>query len=243
MEGGRPAFRTVAEVQAIIDRGSLTPAEERDLWECIYLSPTEVAGLLAVVKERARDPGSFLLHALPAYTGMRRGEVLRLTWADVDLDGRLVRARSRKQSRRRTETVRAIDLHPDLVRILADWKERQAKGQVVVADPATGGPLGSGRANPLFWQALRGTDWCLDAKSNWYKIGFHTYRHSFVSNLAAAGVDQRVIDEWVGHSTDAMRRAGSAGARQSSATCTSATATPRATRLTSPAKRSGRGST
>ena len=38
------------------------------------------------------------------------------------------------------------------------------------------------------------------------KLGFHTYRHSFASNLAAAGVDQRIIDEWMGHQTEAMRK-------------------------------------
>jgi integrase len=37
-------------------------------------------------------------------------------------------------------------------------------------------------------------------------VGFDTYRHSFVSNLAAAGVDQRLIDEFMGHQTDAMRK-------------------------------------
>lgn len=37
------------------------------------------------------------------------------------------------------------------------------------------------------------------------KIGFHAYRHSIGSNLAAAGVDQRVIDELMGHTTEAMR--------------------------------------
>jgi integrase len=196
----------VPEVQAILDRGGLTPTEELDLWECIYLTPAEIAELLCLVRDRARAEESFLLHALPAYPGMRRGEVMRMVWSDIDLEGRLVRARSRKQSRRRAETIRAIDLHPDLVEILTDWKARHPRGQLVVADPATGGPLSSGRANRLFWQPLRGTDWCLDPTRNWYKIGYHTYRHSFVSNLAAAGIDQRVIDGWIGHSTDGMRR-------------------------------------
>jgi integrase len=36
--------------------------------------------------------------------------------------------------------------------------------------------------------------------------GFHVLRHSFISCLAAAGVDQRIIDEWAGHSTDEQRR-------------------------------------
>ena len=36
--------------------------------------------------------------------------------------------------------------------------------------------------------------------------GFHTFRHSFASNLAAKGIDQRVIDEWMGHQTEEMRK-------------------------------------
>jgi integrase len=53
---------------------------------------------------------------------------------------------------------------------------------------------------------MRGTSWCLRSKRNLFKIGFHTYRHSFASNLAAQGVDQRVIDEFMGHQTEAMRK-------------------------------------
>jgi hypothetical protein len=36
--------------------------------------------------------------------------------------------------------------------------------------------------------------------------GWHALRHSFCSNCAAAGVDQRLIDAWVGHTTEGMRR-------------------------------------
>ena len=39
-----------------------------------------------------------------------------------------------------------------------------------------------------------------------FKINFNRYRHSFASNLAAAGVDQRVIDEFMGHQTEPMRK-------------------------------------
>ena len=43
--------------------------------------------------------------------------------------------------------------------------------------------------------------------SRWEKIkGWHCLRHSFISNLACAGVDQRIIDEFVGHTTEEMRR-------------------------------------
>jgi site-specific recombinase XerD len=41
------------------------------------------------------------------------------------------------------------------------------------------------------WQALR---------------GYHALRHSFISALASAGVDQRVIDEVVGHQSEEQRK-------------------------------------
>ncbi|MEM6799407.1 MAG: tyrosine-type recombinase/integrase [Planctomycetota bacterium] len=45
------------------------------------------------------------------------------------------------------------------------------------------------------------------AGSKWSKLpGLHVLRYSFASNLAAGGVDQRIIDEWMGHQTEEMRR-------------------------------------
>lgn len=84
-------------------------------------------------------------------------------------------------------------------------KEEQPSGQFVICHPQTLKPLTVDQANRAFWQPMRGTEWCLDTNKNWFKVGVHTYRHSFASNLAAAGVDQRIIDEWMGHQTAAMR--------------------------------------
>jgi integrase len=208
IKGGedRPPFRTIAEIHHVIERGGLTAAEVLDLWECLYLSPPEIAGLLATVRANARVEYSYLLHAIPAYTGMRRGEILRLRWIDVDLEGDFVYARSRKQSRRKKETVRRIDLHPELKKELLAWRQQRLRGQYVLCEKDTLEPINNDRANRCFWQPMRHTEWCLDNKKDWFKVGFHTYRHSFASNLAAASVDQRVIDEWMGHQTEAMRK-------------------------------------
>jgi integrase len=208
IKGGddRPAFRTIGEIDKIIERGGLAEDEILDLWECLYLNPQEIAGLLATVRANARVDYSFLLHAIPAYTGMRRGEVLRLRWLDVDLDEGFVSARSRKQSRRKKETVRRIDLHAELKKELLAWREQRPRGQYVICAAETLEPINPDRANRCFWQPMRHTEWCLDSSKDWFKAGFHTYRHSFASNLAAAGVDQRVIDEFMGHQTEAMRR-------------------------------------
>ena len=43
--------------------------------------------------------------------------------------------------------------------------------------------------------------------SKWKVVrGWHIFRHSFCSNCASAGIDQRMIDSWVGHQTDEMRQ-------------------------------------
>jgi len=45
------------------------------------------------------------------------------------------------------------------------------------------------------------------AGSKWQVLrGWHVLRHSFISNCAAGGVDQRLIDTWTGHTTEEMRK-------------------------------------
>jgi integrase len=199
-------FRTVTEIEAHIARGGLTKREIGRLWSRVYLTPPEIASLLALVRERAAEDFTHLLHAIPAYTGMRRGEVMRLRWTDVDLERGMLTARSRKQSRQQTEVCRTIDIHPELQQILSEWRAQRPRGQFVVGYKNDKQPLDSNSANRCFYKPLLGTTWCLDASRRKFKIGFHCYRHSFVSNLAAAGVDQRIVDEFSGHQIDEMRR-------------------------------------
>jgi len=199
-------FRTVAEIEAILARGGLGDEESASFWDSLYLLPSEIGELLTLVKSMSAKEYAHLLHAIPAYTGLRRGEILRLCWSDVEFDHDSVVARSKKQSRQEAETARRIDLHPELKALLLAWKEKNPRGQFVIGDADSVGPLDVQTATRNFCQPLRGTSWCLDSKRRWFKVGFHTYRHSFASNLAARGIDQRIIDEWMGHQTEAMRK-------------------------------------
>jgi len=202
-----PPFRTKVQVEEIIERGGIEDDDAvRALWECLFLDPAEIGGLLRLVKRNQTQQQSYLLHAIPAYTGMRRGEVLRAEWLHLDDRGAHITAFSRKQSRSQRMTSREIDLHPELQKILRAWRKKNPRGQFIITDPATLGPITVYQAIRWFWQPLRDTEWCLNKKKNWFKIGFHSYRHSFCSNLASRGVDQRIIDQFMGHQTEAMRR-------------------------------------
>jgi integrase len=60
-------------------------------------------------------------------------------------------------------------------------------------------PLTKKEATHHFKQTLAGSKWSVIR-------GFHVFRHSFASNLAAVGARQEVIDEMMGHQTEEMRR-------------------------------------
>lgn len=128
--GDDTPFMTRDQIRAVIARGGLTPEREWALWDNLFLAPAEIAEVLALVRRRAARQVSFLCHAIPAYTGMRRGEVLRLTWGDVNFEADTVTARSRKQSMSQTESVRHIDLHPELKAVLLDWRAARGRGAV-----------------------------------------------------------------------------------------------------------------
>ena len=202
----RPPFRTLEEIEEMLDQGKLDDSQTAELWECLYLTPEEIAEIFALVKQRAAADFAYPMFALIAYTGIRRGEMLRLRWLDVDFRRKLITARSLKQSRQRRETSRDIDMHPELKIILEAYRKNRRLGPYVICPTKTVDPLTKEEANAAFRQSLDGTRWQRQIPSGKKKtiIGFHTFRHSFASNLAALGVDQRIIDRWMGHTTEAM---------------------------------------
>jgi integrase len=92
---------------------------------------------------------------------------------------------------------------------MRDWLGDHPGGQYLFCLPAVVGrsktrrsapsPVTRDEAHDHFGRTLAGSKWEV-------LRGWHVFRHSFCSNCAAAGVDQRLIDAWVGHQTDEMRR-------------------------------------
>ena len=204
----RPPFRTIEEINELTERGGLSDQELLDLWNVCTCRRRKSPGLLDLVRRNADNPYSFLLHAIPAYTGRRRGEVLRLTWVDVDLRNGFITAMSRKQSRSQSETRRKIVLHDELLRVdLKQWRHKSSQGQFVLCHSRnTSKPLTPDFATRRFWQPMRGTSWRINPKEDWFKITSITYRVSFASNLTAANVSQAIVDAWMGHQSVTMRK-------------------------------------
>jgi integrase len=203
----KPSFQTWEEIERQIARG-VTSAEERDLWDCLFLTLPEIAELLQFVKNNARHPFIYPMFCFAAHTGARRSEMLRARINDVDLEAATVLIHERKRAKDK-RTSRRIALTPFLSDALKAWLTVHPGEQFLFCHelqvPRSKtkrrecGALTCDEASDHFKRTLGG--------SRWGKLrGWHVFRHSFVSNCAAKNIDQRVIDEWTGHQTEEMRR-------------------------------------
>ncbi len=192
----KPAFKTFDEIVRVITRSGCNREQARDYWDCVYLNQVELAELLRDLERQSSVPCIFPMIATAAYTGARRSELVRSQLADIDFDtGRfLLREKKRVRGQR---SMRAVPIAPALESILTDWLGRHPGGMHTFS--ITGECLTLSQAHKYFATSLAGSKW--DVLPGW-----HCLRHSFISNCASKGVDQRMIDDWVGHQTDTMRR-------------------------------------
>jgi integrase len=176
------------------------------LWECLFLTTAEIQQLLTDVEQLALQPCIYPMIVFAAHTGARRSEILRSQAEDVDLLGRTVTIREKKRVRG-CNTTRTVPISPALYDVLCQWLAKHSghghtfslglNVQRSKKDRFNAEPLTRDEAHDHFKRTLAGTKWSPIR-------GWHVFRHSFCSNCAAAGVDQRVINAWVGHQTEEM---------------------------------------
>ena len=154
-----------------------------------FLSDPERRRLLAAC-ERSGCRALSTVVSIAIYTGMRRGELLGLTWHDVDLGRRRVILTETKNNERRR-----VPLSSDAVSLLSAWRPCNARpDHYVFHSPRT-------RTRPLdihvHWagavRAARLPD-----------FRFHDLRHTAASYLAMSGATTQEIAEILGHKTLAM---------------------------------------
>jgi integrase len=193
-KAGQPhPFMSWQEIEREIRRGRPDKAGAKKLWDCLWLDTSEVAACLEHVRSHAAHPFAYPLFCFAAYTGARRSELCRSRIVDWRHDDGVVKLRQKKRDTDREFTYRDVPIHPRLAEAMAGWFARHPGGPFAVCHPD---------GSRLTWEAATHHLRAALAGSKWSAVrGWHVFRHSFASNLARAGVDQRMIDSWMGHST------------------------------------------
>lgn len=194
-----PPFQTYDGITTQIAQEDLKDAEQQELWECIYLRLSEVDDVLQHVRDNARHQFLFPMFVTAAHTGARRSELLRSRLSDIRDDFIIIREKKRVRGR---ESTRRVPMSTVLRRTMSEWQADHPGGKhtFTMADLARSTtPLTKNQAHDHFQRVLSNSKWSVIQ-------GWHCLRHSFISNLASQGVDQRLIDEFVGHTTEEMRR-------------------------------------
>lgn len=163
------------------------------------LSPTEIASLLAELNLRERA-----MVILAGSTGLRRSELVALTWSDIDLE--LMQVNVRRSCVRnhfgdtKTEASRKpVPLHPSVVKCLKLWREDSpyhGDDDFIFPSIRRNGkqPLSP---DTLLKKIIRPAVERAGIKGK--AIGWHSFRHSLATNLRAAGVDLKTAQELLRH--------------------------------------------
>lgn len=204
----KPPFMTKEEILQKIKRGGLTEQQIKRLWDSLFLTKEEIGEILDAVRDAVTHSFIYPMFVFVAHTGARRSELLRSRIEDFDFGTRIVKVREKKKVKNRKITFRHVDMTPLLYDTMKFWIENHPGGQFTICDDPAEIPDGleedqlgmsKHKAHFHFKETL--------SRISWSEVrGFHVFRHSFASNLAAVGVDQRIIDEWMGHQTEEMRR-------------------------------------
>jgi integrase len=170
------------------------PEGEERVIESNVLTPGELRKVMAAAVDPFRVP-----IMLAVYTGMRQAEALGLQWGDIDWNrgtaeiSRTYRCGAFYQPKT-TSSRRTVELPAELLSELKRWRLACPKGpHDLVCPSTTGRPMqGSVLLQQGFLPALR--------RAGVRRVRYHDLRHSFASNLLAAGVDIVTVSKSLGHS-------------------------------------------
>ncbi|MFH1618621.1 MAG: tyrosine-type recombinase/integrase [bacterium] len=150
-----------------------------------FLSPEEIKSLVSAAKDRMR----FMIMTF-LYTGLRRNELINLTWNDLDFRQKLLIVQSKEGWNPKDYEVRHIPLNERLLNILGSLNKNNSRyifsnknGERLIGNVLT-------------------RDFRKLAKSCGIKnASIHTLRHTFASYLVMNGVDVYTVQKLLGHSS------------------------------------------
>ena len=160
--------------------------------EIQVFSPEEIRALVRA----AGSEQDAAIYLTAAFTGLRMGELIALSWRDVDFAGSAIRVRASYAAGALTTPksgkVRAVPMAPDVASALARLGQRRdwvgADDRVFPGE--TGGFLDGSALRRRYKAALVG--------AGLRPLRFHDLRHTFGTRMIAKA-DIRRVQEWMGH--------------------------------------------
>ena len=146
----------------------------------------------------ARASGVYEMYYIELATGLRRGELLGLKWADIDwkngvikvrrqiarIDGKLVEAPLKTKN-----SYRAVSISPQAIEVLKQQKAK-TNDEYVFPSP-NGGPISPDSVRHMLHRVLE--------RAGIPKVRFHDLRHTFATVALQNGVDIKTVSGMLGH--------------------------------------------
>ena len=214
-----PAAKVKAPKCETPDRRSLTAQEARELLASINNAEEEALAELETKQRRTNNEptrlqgmskaGCTIAARIGLATGMRRGEVIGLTWGNVDLENRRIRVTQsvtvygEVKEPKSEAGKRFIRIDEETVRHLSIWKARQVEeldklcleqdASTPVCCSDTGDYMNANNFS-RWWRTFANT-------SGFTGLKFHELRYTQASQLVASGMDVKTVQHRLGHSS------------------------------------------
>lgn len=160
-----------------------------------FLSYEEADELTDAAKEQDRDLHDFIVISLN--TGMRKGEIMRMEWQDVDLVHGIVIVRDGPKQK----PGGIVHVNAEVCCVLEAKKGDRTRPSGKVFPGVKGEERDISKSFAKLVEKLGFNDGVTDVRS---RVVFHTLRHTFASWLAIAGTDLLRIKTLMRHKTLAM---------------------------------------
>lgn len=182
-----------------------------------FYSKDELAYFLKIVKENCEFK-KYVYFRLLAYTGLRRGESLALTWSDLDIEKKTLSVNKNDicdsinkkmiiTTPKNKSSVRTLSMDDKTISVLQQWHLKQAKWKMVQGFRKSDNEqlIFPNKNNDLMNPNIV-SGWLRTIYGNFpqKKIRIHGFRHTHASLLFEAGASIKEVQDRLGHSDSKM---------------------------------------